>query len=79
MATKTVRRPKVTKPPVEETQPGDTIELKITEEIKGNGGARWVTVGLNSQHRPDETSEEAVERVQDFVLAGLAEFIKASR
>lgn len=78
-SSKKVRRPVAVTTPVEETQPGDVIELSVTEEVKGNGGSRWVKVGLTSQHRPEETSEEAVDRIQSFVLDGLEAFVKASR
>lgn len=67
-----------TTPPSEETQPGDIIELSLTEEVRGPGGSRWIKVGLSSAHRPEETSEEAVDRVQNFVIEGLDAFRQAS-
>lgn len=78
MATKKVRRPAVKQPVVEETQPGDMIELKLTELVKKGGTERWVGVGLSSQHREGETSEEAVERVSDFVINSLDAFREAT-
>lgn len=73
-AAKKVRRPAVTQPVAEETQPGDIIDLKLTELVKKGGTERWVGVGLSSQHRPGETSEEAVERISDFVINSLDAF-----
>lgn len=80
MATKkVVRRPAVKAPvAVEETAPGDMIELKLTELVKKDGTERWVGVGLSSQHREGETSEEAVERVSDFVINSLDAFREAT-
>lgn len=79
MATsKRVKRPSAPSVPVEETMPGDIIELKLTELVKKNGTERWVGIGLSSQHREGETSGEAVERVQDFVINGLDAFREAT-
>lgn len=74
MPTKTVvrRAPKKKTPvPPEATQPGDMIEFSVTEEVRTSSGSRWVKIGLTSQHRPDETSDEAVDRIEGFVTTSI--------
>lgn len=52
----------------EPTSPGDMIELSITEEVRTKSGSRWVKVGLTSAHRMDESTDDAVERIETFVV-----------
>lgn len=48
---------------------GDTIEIAVTSEVKNKRGlSLWIKAGVVSSVRPGETSEEAVNRVTDFVV-----------
>lgn len=59
-----------------ETVPGDVIEFSVTEEVKTAGASRWVKVGLTSQHRPNETSAEAVDRIESFVTSSVRAYVE---
>lgn len=42
---------------------GDRIELSVTHQIVINGDNSWVKLGVDSQVRNDETTDEAIERL----------------
>lgn len=76
MSEKRVVRPRgrsaAAPPKKDETYPGDTIELALTvETINRRGQKMWAKAGLSSTQRPDETTEEATDRVQSFVIASI--------
>lgn len=67
------RRRVAPKPP-EPTDPGDTIEVSITAEVKNKQGRSfWAKVGVVSSHRNEETTEEAYSRITDFVIERVGE------
>lgn len=70
MAQTTQQRIARNKPkPPEPTDPGDRIEVSITAEVKTRRGTSfWAKVGLASEHRDNETSKEAYERVATFCI-----------
>lgn len=64
----------------EDTAPGDVIELALTVEVTGKRGAKtWVKAGLASAHRPGESSEQATDRVQSFVVSSLEALIEEAK
>ena len=62
-------RPRTPNAKPEPTSPGDTIEIAITAETTNSRGQKfWAKAGLSSTHREGETTEDAHERVQSFVV-----------
>ena len=58
-----------TRKKIEPTDPGDTIEVSVTGEVKNRKGLSfWVKTGVVSSHRDGETTEEAYSRITDFVI-----------
>lgn len=51
------------------TSPGDQIEFGLTVEVTTKRGAKvWAKAGLVSEHRPGETTQQAVDRIEGFVV-----------
>ena len=55
--------------PIEPTDPGDSIEVSTTLEVKNKQGRSfWVKAGVVSSHRDGETTEQAFQRITDVVI-----------
>lgn len=50
------------------SSPGDQIDISITAEVQIGGSKAWVKVGLSSTHRANETTDQATDRIADYVL-----------
>lgn len=56
---------------------GDTIEYGNTGEIRSHSGNFWPKVTATTKVRPGETSQDALDRIAEFVNDNLAEAMAA--
>lgn len=57
--------------------PGDEIVYQVTHEVEyGNNERMWVRFGTGTTVRPDESTEQAVRRLVDFVHVQAVEACK---